>query len=119
MADHTNRFMVIVSRDIDHTPVSRLTQQFTLLLAFRKLPQVFDNKRDSRIVPLAMSLSTSCRSAGDARCPLHHLIDDETLSLIVLFDLDVPTVMIVGSNPSCSSFIQRNPRTADTNYSPS
>jgi hypothetical protein len=40
-----------------------------------------------------MSLLTSCRSAGDIRCALHHLIDDETLSLIILFDLDVPTTL--------------------------
>jgi hypothetical protein len=83
--------MVIVSRDIDHVLVGCLAQQLSLLLTLWKLPRVFYDKGLSRIVPLAMGFPAGCGSAGDAGRSLHHLIDDETLSPVVSFNLDVPT----------------------------
>jgi hypothetical protein len=38
-----------------------------------------------------MGFPAGCGSAGDAGRSLHHLIDDETLSPVVSFNLDVPT----------------------------
>jgi hypothetical protein len=67
-------------------------------LSSRLLP---DQRRKA---PRFMTLSMTRRSG-----PLSRLISMYRLSL---------TVMIVGSNPSCSLFSHRNPSTAETNCSP-
>jgi hypothetical protein len=41
-----------------------------------------------------VSFPASRRSAADIRCPLHQLIDDETLCASVPFDLDISLALV-------------------------
>ena len=118
LSTYTNSLMVIVPGHIDHPFLRCLTEQLTFFIALRVLPQVFDDEGYGGVPAFQQVVSRPAIQRARFMGSLKTRRSVSPLRTISIYRLP-SDVRMVGSNPSCSSFIQRNPSIAEVNCRPS
>lgn len=81
-----NGFMMIVSCDVNDSPLGGFLKKLALFIPFCILPRVLNNKRSTG-VRLTVCFPTCTCSTGDARCPFHQSFKDKALGTAISFYL--------------------------------